>query len=140
VRDVQNIADILVDSVITTDRRSYHLELANTPATAMAAVSWTYPADALIALKREAAAAEAAKPVAAGVPLERLHFVAGARTASGGRSGAIWTRESRSCRSRGSAPEVPGCRLGHQKTHDLRVIFELLVSGPKAFGDLPQTL
>jgi P-type conjugative transfer protein TrbG len=60
--------------VITTDRRSYHLELASTPATAMAAVSWTYPADALIALKREAQAVEAARPLATGVPLEALHF------------------------------------------------------------------
>jgi type IV secretion system protein VirB9 len=67
-------AGLATNLVITTDRRSYHLELASTPATAMAAVSWTYPADALIALKREAAAAEAAKPLAAGVPLEQLHF------------------------------------------------------------------
>lgn len=37
--------------VITTDRRSYHLELASTTHTAMAAVSWTYPADALLSLK-----------------------------------------------------------------------------------------
>jgi P-type conjugative transfer protein TrbG len=59
---------------VTTDRRIYHLELASTPTTAMAAVSWTYPADALIALKRETAAVEAARPVAAGVPLENLRF------------------------------------------------------------------
>jgi P-type conjugative transfer protein TrbG len=37
--------------VITTDRRSYHLALTSTAHTAMAAVSWTYPADALISLK-----------------------------------------------------------------------------------------
>lgn len=67
-------AGLATNLVITTDRRSYHLELASTPATAMAAVSWSYPADALIALKREAAAKEAAAPVAAGIPLETLRF------------------------------------------------------------------
>jgi len=67
-------AGLATNLVVTTNRRSYHLELASTPATAMAAVSWTYPADALIALRRETAAAEAARPVAAGVPLEALRF------------------------------------------------------------------
>ena len=41
--------------VITTDRRSYHLELTSTARTAMAAVSWTYPADALLSLKGDPA-------------------------------------------------------------------------------------
>lgn len=67
-------AGLATNLVITTDRRSYHLELASTPRTAMAAISWTYPADALIALKRDAVAAEAARPVATGVPLEALQF------------------------------------------------------------------
>ena len=35
--------------VITTDRRSYHLELESTPHTFMAAVSWTYPQENLVA-------------------------------------------------------------------------------------------
>lgn len=43
--------------VITTDRRSYHLELASTTRTAMAAVSWTYPADALLSLRGDPARA-----------------------------------------------------------------------------------
>jgi P-type conjugative transfer protein TrbG len=60
--------------VITTDRRSYHLQLAATSRTAMAALSWTYPADELIALRRAADQATAAAPVAAGVALDRLHF------------------------------------------------------------------
>lgn len=60
--------------VITTDRRSYHLQLESTPGTAMAALSWSYPADELIALRRDAAAEERAAPVAAGVPIESLHF------------------------------------------------------------------
>lgn len=55
VRDVQNIADILVDPVITTDRRVYHLALNSTTGTAMAAIRWTYPDDALLAIKRAAA-------------------------------------------------------------------------------------
>jgi type IV secretion system protein VirB9 len=40
----------------------------------MSSVSWTYPADALIALKRVAAAEEAAAPVAEGLALDRMHF------------------------------------------------------------------
>jgi hypothetical protein len=50
-------AGLSTNLVITTDRRSYHLQLNSTPATAMAALSWTYPADALIALRRQQAAA-----------------------------------------------------------------------------------
>jgi type IV secretion system protein VirB9 len=60
--------------VITTDRRSYHVALTSVMNTAMAALSWTYPQDALIALKRAAAAAEATAPVAAGIEVEQLHF------------------------------------------------------------------
>lgn len=60
--------------VITTDRRVYHIELESTGATAMAALSWTYPQDELIALRRSEAAAEAAMPVASGLGLESLNF------------------------------------------------------------------
>src|SRR3546814_6590903 len=42
--------------------------------TAMAAMRWTYPQDALVALKRAANEAEAAKPVASGLVLAQLHF------------------------------------------------------------------
>ncbi|MBV1691485.1 P-type conjugative transfer protein TrbG [Novosphingobium sp. G106] len=59
---------------ITTDRRSYHLQLTATPRTAMAALSWTYPADELIALRRSADRAAAVAPIAAGVALDGLHF------------------------------------------------------------------
>ena len=38
--------------VISTDRRSYHLELESTTDTYMAALSWTYPDDQLTALKK----------------------------------------------------------------------------------------
>jgi type IV secretion system protein VirB9 len=60
--------------VVTTDRRIYHIALTSTTRTAMAALSWTYPQDALIALKRAAAATEAAAPVATGLDIEQLHF------------------------------------------------------------------
>jgi type IV secretion system protein TrbG len=60
--------------VITTDRRSYHIALTSVARTAMAALSWTYPQDALIALERAAAVAETAAPVAAGIEVENLRF------------------------------------------------------------------
>ena len=40
----------------------------------MAALSWTYPQDALLAVKRAAAEITAAQPVAAGIAVEELHF------------------------------------------------------------------
>ncbi|MCC6776961.1 MAG: P-type conjugative transfer protein TrbG [Hyphomicrobiales bacterium] len=45
--------DLTTNLVITTDRRTYHLELHATEKTYMASVSWTYPSAALLALKRE---------------------------------------------------------------------------------------
>lgn len=41
--------------IITTDRRVYHLALSSTAGTAMAAIRWSYPDDALLAIKRAAA-------------------------------------------------------------------------------------
>lgn len=60
--------------VITTDRRSYHLQLTATSRTAMAALSWTYPADQLIALRQKEAQAAAVTPIAAGLSVDSLHF------------------------------------------------------------------
>jgi type IV secretion system protein VirB9 len=60
--------------VITTDRRSYHVQLTATSRTAMAALSWTYPADQLIALRRSAEQAAAAAPVSEGLSIDSLHF------------------------------------------------------------------
>ncbi len=60
--------------IITTDRRSYHLALSSSGGAAMSALSWTYPADELVAIKRAAATTEAAKPVAAGLSAENLNF------------------------------------------------------------------
>lgn len=60
--------------VITTDRRTYHLALVSTRGPAMAALSWTYPADELLALAHKAAAEQAGLPVAARLNVERLRF------------------------------------------------------------------
>ena len=60
--------------VIATDRRTYHLALESTEQTAMAALSWTYPADQLIALKVQNETADTAAPVASGLALEDLQF------------------------------------------------------------------
>lgn len=60
--------------VITTDRRTYHLALESTDSTAMAALSWTYPEDQLIALKAQNEKADTAAPIASGLALEDLHF------------------------------------------------------------------
>ena len=54
--------------VITTDRRSYHLQLESTERTAMAAISWTYPQDRLLVLQRRNTQAEAEAPIAPAKP------------------------------------------------------------------------
>lgn len=59
--------------VITTDRRVYHVQVESTARTAMASISWTYPADELLAVQRGDGPAEAA-PIAAGVAVEALNF------------------------------------------------------------------
>lgn len=67
-------AGLSTNLVITTDRRSYHIALTSTPKTAMAAMSWTYPQDAMIALRRSTTEAQAVVPVASGIEFEQLHF------------------------------------------------------------------
>lgn len=66
--------DLTTNLVINTDRRTYHLELRATQRTWMASVSWTYPADQLIALRGQNAAAQAAAPIATGVDIGALQF------------------------------------------------------------------
>ena len=60
--------------VIMTDRRSYHLELVSTDRTSMAAISWTYPEDELLALQQQNSQANAAAPIAKGIAISDLHF------------------------------------------------------------------
>jgi type IV secretion system protein TrbG len=60
--------------VILTDRRVYYLALESTERTAMAALSWNYPKDELMAIERAAADAEVQSPVANGLALDRLNF------------------------------------------------------------------
>lgn len=67
-------AGLSTNLVITTDRRTYQVALASTGGPAMAALSWTYPQDALLAIRRAQEAAAAAAPVAAGLEIERLDF------------------------------------------------------------------
>jgi type IV secretion system protein TrbG len=66
--------DLVTNLVINTDRRTYHLELRSTEKTYMASVSWQYPQDQLIALRRQNAIAEAAAPVDSGLDVGRLNF------------------------------------------------------------------
>jgi P-type conjugative transfer protein TrbG len=58
--------------VITTDRRSYHLELQSTTDTFMAAVSWNYPQDNLV---KTLPTANVSSSPTDGLPaIENLHF------------------------------------------------------------------
>jgi type IV secretion system protein TrbG len=66
--------DLVTNLVINTDRRTYHLELRSTEKAYMASVSWQYPQDQLIALRRHNAVAEAATPVDTSLDLARLNF------------------------------------------------------------------
>jgi len=67
-------AGLVTNLIITTDRRTYHLALTSGSGAAISMLSWTYPQDALLALKRSTEAAAAAAPVAAGLEVDQLHF------------------------------------------------------------------
>ena len=60
--------------VVTTNRRTYLIELTSTEKAWMASVSWDYPKDRMLALQRQAQAAQTAAPVDAGLSLERIRF------------------------------------------------------------------
>ncbi|MHB1690432.1 MAG: P-type conjugative transfer protein TrbG, partial [Thiomonas sp.] len=60
--------------VVTTNRRTYLLELTSTDKTWMASVSWDYPRDQLLALQAQAQASDAAAPIATGLALDTLRF------------------------------------------------------------------
>jgi len=66
--------DLMTNLVINTNLRTYYMELRSTSSTYMASVSWQYPQDQLIALRRQNAQAEAAQPVSTGVDLSRVNF------------------------------------------------------------------
>lgn len=60
--------------VITTSRRTYLIELTSTEKAWMASVSWDYPKDRMLALQRQAQAAQASTPVDTGLSLESIRF------------------------------------------------------------------
>jgi type IV secretion system protein VirB9 len=62
-------ADLQTNLVINTNRRTYHLELRATPATYMASVAWSYPADEAFA-----AASEVERYAVPSVSIEQLNF------------------------------------------------------------------
>jgi len=60
--------------VITTNRRTYLLELSSTPQAWMASASWDYPKDRMLALQKQAQQAQATAPVDSGLSLEQIKF------------------------------------------------------------------
>ena len=68
--------DLETNLVIITNRRAYHLELQSTYGTYMASVSWTYPQDELLVLRRRNHDAEEAEQrvVDQGLRLDNLRF------------------------------------------------------------------
>jgi P-type conjugative transfer protein TrbG len=67
-------AGLATNLVVTTDRRTYHIALTSITRTAMASLSWTYPQDDLIALKKASEQQAAAMPVASDLAIDNLHF------------------------------------------------------------------
>jgi type IV secretion system protein VirB9 len=66
--------DLMTNLVINTNLRTYYMELRSTSSTYMASVSWQYPQDQLIALRRQNAQADATQPVSTGIDLSRVNF------------------------------------------------------------------
>ena len=69
-------AELETNLVISTDRRTYHLEMKSSQATYMVSVSWTYPGSELVSLRRQHTEAEAAARAVAdvGINVEQLRF------------------------------------------------------------------
>lgn len=67
-------SELQTNLVVNTNLRTYHLELRSTEKTYMASVSWQYPADQLIALRRQNTRAAETQAVASGVDLQSLNF------------------------------------------------------------------
>ena len=68
------LSGLKTNLIIATDRRTYHLQMESTPATAMAALSWRYPQDELPALQAAEKRAEVVAPTADAIALENVHF------------------------------------------------------------------
>jgi len=66
--------DISTNMIINTNRRTYYVELRATSGSYMASVSWTYPADELIALRAAEAEAARVAPIAGGIDIAALNF------------------------------------------------------------------
>ncbi|WP_345797236.1 P-type conjugative transfer protein TrbG [Castellaniella sp. MT123] len=60
--------------VVTTNRRTYLIELTSTEKAWMASVSWDYPKDRMLALQRQSQVAQVAAPADAGLSLEKIRF------------------------------------------------------------------
>ncbi|AZO54376.1 P-type conjugative transfer protein TrbG [Mesorhizobium sp. M8A.F.Ca.ET.208.01.1.1] len=67
-------AELMTNLVINTNLRTYYMELRSTERTYMASVSWQYPQDQLIALRRQNTEAQAVQPVATGIDISRVNF------------------------------------------------------------------
>jgi len=68
-------AGLKTNLVVTTSRRTYHLELESTPKTAMAAISWRYPQEEAIKRQAELASVpQAPVPPPIGVTPDALNF------------------------------------------------------------------
>ncbi|EFG84836.1 P-type conjugative transfer protein TrbG [Novacetimonas hansenii] len=76
--------DLTTNLIVNTDRRTYLAELRSTPATYMASVSWDYPEDDLIALRRQDNAAEDEAPIETGLNLDSLNFRYAVQPVKGG--------------------------------------------------------
>ena len=66
--------ELMTNLVINTNLRTYYIELRSTASTYMASVSWQYPQDQLIALRRQNEQAQASQPIANGIDLSRVNF------------------------------------------------------------------
>jgi type IV secretion system protein VirB9 len=67
-------AGLSTDLVILTDRHTYHLKLQSTEHTSMAAVSWHYPSDNLVAASVASPEAPSATPIDSGIAVESIKF------------------------------------------------------------------
>jgi type IV secretion system protein TrbG len=68
--------DLKTNLLITTERRTYHLELESTEATYMSSLSWTYPEDELIAIRKrnDEASGTDSVPLAGVESFDQLNF------------------------------------------------------------------